>query len=175
MMLINKFKLGGKFIIYSGFISLFIFMGSKLFSQSTLPRPKHIPEYYNQKIQELYDYTAKDGFKMYKRVTVAMDNKTEFPILVEFFEGKMYHFIVAADPESDKVEMKLGLESVGDFITYRFKPTKGDDYWTTFTWVCPRTGLYLYTFYQRGRKKDPMLHVGVLEHQGITKSGQWKH
>jgi hypothetical protein len=120
-------------------------------------------EKFENKISELYTKYKTDGFITYKGGTINMERSTEFPIFVELKEGNWYQFVVIGDPEATKFEMKLGIEGVGDFITDKFKPQKINEYWTQFSFICPRSGRYLLTFYQRGPRKDLMGHVGILQ------------
>jgi hypothetical protein len=63
------------------------------------------------------------------------------------------------------------LVGVGDVITDKFKPEITNEYWTQFSFVCPRSGRYLLTFYQRGSKKDMLGHVAILQRPVKTANG----
>lgn len=85
--------------------------------------------------------------------------------------GNWYQFVIVGDPEAKKIEMKLGLEGVGHIITDKFKPENTNEYWTQFSFVCPRSGRYLLTVYQRGSKKELLGHVGILQRPSKTTEG----
>ncbi|MBL7767039.1 MAG: hypothetical protein JNJ58_13135 [Chitinophagaceae bacterium] len=123
------------------------------------------------KVSELYTKYKTDGFVTYKGGNLDMERSTEFPIFVELKEGNWYQFVVVGDPEATKFEMKLGLEGVGDFITDKFRPEVTNEFWTQFAFICPRSGRYLLTFYQRGPKKEMLGHVGILQRPARTNNG----
>ena len=76
---------------------------------------------FDNKVSELYTKYKTDGFVTYKKGNINMEKNTEFPIFVELKEGRWYQFVVIGDPEAKKLEMKLGLEGVGNIITDKFK------------------------------------------------------
>ena len=126
---------------------------------------------FENKVAELNTQYKVDGFETYKAGTIRMEKNTEFPIFMELQEGRWYQFAVVGDPEATKIEMKLGLEGVGDFITDKFKTNVTNEYWTTFSFICPRSGRYLMTFYQKGHKRDMQGHVAVLQKQRQSEAG----
>jgi hypothetical protein len=130
-----------------------------------------VDKQFNNKVSELYTKYKKDGFVTYKGGTIHMEKNTEFPIFVELTEGRWYQFVVVGDPEAKKLEMKLGLEGVGDFITDKFKTENVNEHWTQFGFVCPRSGRYLLTFYQKGPKNDMLGHVAILQRPNRTAEG----
>ncbi len=128
---------------------------------------------FDNKVAELYTKYKTDGFVTYKGGTINMERNTEFPIFVELKEGRWYQFVVVGDPEAKKLEMKLGLEGVGHIITDKFKTENTNEYWTQFSFVCPRDGRYLLTFYQKGNKKEMLGHVGILQRPNKTENGMY--
>ncbi len=126
---------------------------------------------FENKVSELYTKYKTDGFVTYKGGNINMEKNTEFPILVELKEGRWYQFVVVGDPEARKLEMKLGLEGVGHIVTDKFKTENTNEYWTQFSFICPRDGRYLLTFYQKGSKKDMLGHVGILQRPNKTAEG----
>ncbi len=126
---------------------------------------------FENKITELYTKYKVDGFVTYKGGTINMQKNTEFPIFMELQAGRWYQFAVIGDPEAKKIEMKLGMEGVGDFITDKFKPENTNEFWTTFSFICPRSGRYLLTFFQKGSKRDMKGHVAVLQRPIQTEQG----
>ncbi|MBK6331603.1 MAG: hypothetical protein IPL09_10970 [Bacteroidetes bacterium] len=128
---------------------------------------------FDNKVSELYTKYKTDGFVTYKGGNINMEKNTEFPIFVELKEGRWYQFVVIGDPEAKKLEMKLGLEGVGNIITDKFKTENTNEYWTQFSFVCPRDGKYLLTFYQKGSKKELLGHVGILQRPNKTAEGTY--
>lgn len=150
----------------SFFIALFL-CGGCLFAQPLESNKNK----FDNKVSELYTKYKTDGFVTYKGGNIKMEKNTEFPIFVELKEGHWYQFIVVGDPEATKIEMKLGLAGVGDFITDKFKPQNTNEHWTQFSFVCPRDGRYLMTFFQRGHDKELLGHVGILQRPAMTSEG----
>lgn len=130
-----------------------------------------VKEEFEAKVSELYTKYKLDGFLTYKGGTIKMERNTEFPIFMDLKAGQWYQFAVIGDPEARKIEMKLGLQGVGDFITDKFRPDVHNEYWTTFSFICPRSGRYLMTFYQKGSKKNMLGHVAVLQRPKQSKEG----
>lgn len=147
-------------------ISSFVFAQAK---QTSKQNPEKLK--FDLKVSELYTKYKTEGFITYKGGNLNMERNTEFPIFVELVEGRWYQFCVVGDPEAKKIEMKLGLEGVGDFITDKFKPEITNEHWTQFSFICPRSGKYLLTFYQKGSKKDMMGHVAILQRPAKTSEG----
>lgn len=139
----------------------FLLLSGSSFAQ--LMPVDQVDRQFNDKVAELYTKYKSDGFVTYKGGTIQMEKNTEFPIFVELKEGRWYQFVVVGDPEARKLEMKLGLEGVGDFITDKFKTENVNEHWTQFGFVCPRSGRYLLTFFQKGPKKDMLGHVAILQ------------
>lgn len=107
-----------------------------------------------------------DGFHVLHAADVQMQNRTEFPILMQLKEGEWYHFIVIGDPDAQRIEMKLGLKGIGDIITDRFSGPRTNEYWTQFSFICPVSGNYLMTIYQKGDKRNFVGHVDILQREG---------
>ncbi len=130
-----------------------------------------IEKAFSSKVSELYTKYKTDGFITYKGGNINMEKNTEFPIFVELKEGRWYQFVVVGDPEARKLEMKLSKEGVGDIVTDKFKTEDTNEYWTTFSFICPHSGKYLLTFFQRGPKKDLLGHVAILQRPQKSEEG----
>ena len=122
------------------------------------------PKFWVDTLQAKYDkFTKRDNFLVYQKTSRLADRNTELPILVQMFRGRLYHFLVFADPNTQKVEMKLGKRGVGHILTDKFYPVRDGEFYTEFSYVCSKTGYYLLTVFQRGGKKKQMTHVSVLQ------------
>ncbi|MCC7031052.1 MAG: hypothetical protein IT257_12160 [Chitinophagaceae bacterium] len=148
-----------------------LFIGSSIVSMAQKTSKDEVKSAFDVKVSELYTKYKTDGFVTYKGGTINMEKNTEFPIFVELKAGRWYQFVVIGDPEANKIEMKLGLEGVGEIITDKFKPQNTNEYWTQFSFICPRNGRYLLTFYQKGDKKEMLGHVGILQRPDKTPEG----
>lgn len=151
----------------------FILLAAGLCSFAQNRQASEVKTRFENKVAELYTKYKTDGFVTYKGGTINMEKNTEFPIFVELKEGRWYQFVVIGDPEAKKLEMKLGLEGVGHIITDKFKTENANEYWTQFSFVCPRDGRYLLTFYQKGSKKEMLGHVGILQRPNKTENGMY--
>lgn len=128
---------------------------------------------FEDKVTELYTKYKLDGFQTYKGGNLNMEKNTEFPILVELKAGSWYQFVVVGDPQATKLEMKLGLEGIGHIVTDKFKTENTNEYWTQFSFICPRDGTYLLTFYQKGIERNMLGHVGILQRPSKTAEGTY--
>ncbi len=150
--------------------SLLIITG-QVIAQKAAQHAEIIDKAFNNKVSELYTKYKTDGFVTYKGGDIKMQKNTEFPIFVELVEGRWYQFVVVGDPEARKLEMKLGMEGIGDIVTDKFQTDDTNEYWTQFSFICPRSGRYLMTFYQKGPKKDLLGHVAILQRPNRTEQG----
>lgn len=122
------------------------------------------PKFWRDTIQARYDrFTKDDNFLVYQKTSRLADRNTELPVIVQMFKGRMYHFMVFADPSVNKVEMKLGKRGVGHIVTDKFYPKRDGEFYSDFTYICSKTGYYLLTVYQRGGRKKQMTHIAVLQ------------
>lgn len=149
--------------------SLFIISGRAIAQK--VAQQDIINKAFSSKVSELYTKYKTDGFITYKGGDIKMEKNTEFPIFVELVEGRWYQFVVVGDPEARKLEMKLGMEGIGDIVTDKFQTDDTNEYWTQFSFICPRSGRYLLTFYQKGPKKDLLGHVAILQRPNRTEQG----
>jgi hypothetical protein len=133
-------------------------------------KDNNVKNEFEAKVNQLYTKYREDGFATYRKATLDMETRTETPVFMQLKEGHWYQFVVVGDPEATKFEFKLGLEGVGEIITDKFKPETTGEYWTTFSFICPRNGNYLMTFFQRAPGKTCHGHIGVMEksHVGVS-------
>ena len=122
------------------------------------------PNFWVKAIQASYDkFTKEDDFLVYQKTSRWADRNTELPVLVQMFKGRLYHFIIFADPGVHKVQMKLGKRGVGHIVTDKFYPKRDGEFSTEFTHVCSKTGYYLLTLFQRGGNKKQLAHISILQ------------
>lgn len=151
---------------------------STIVCNAQLKSKDEVKRQFNDKVSELYTKYKSDGFVTYRASDLKMQKNTEFPVFLDLQEGRWYQFMVVGDPEAKKLEMKLGLEGVGDFITDKFKTENTNEYYTQFSFVCPRSGRYLLTFYQKAPKQDLLGHIAVMQKPNKTSNGSavvYKH
>lgn len=161
------------------FLNTFYFTLLILITACTLKAQKpiqdNVTKEFQDKVSELYTKYKIDGFVTYKGGTINMEKNTEFPIYVQLTEGRWYQFAVIGDPEAKKLEMKLGMEGIGEIITDKFRTEDTNEYWTTFSFICPRSGNYLLTFFQKGAKKNMQGHVAILQKPKKTQEGAYTY
>lgn len=145
------------------FLLLFVSLMPRQASMAQPAQAEQVKQIFWDKVSELTGPYRQAGFVTYKSANLNMKRNTEFPIFVDLQQGRWYQFVVVGDPEASKLEMKLGLEGVGDFITDKFKTMHTGEYWTKFSFVCPRSGRYLLTFYQKGPKSNLLGHVAIMQ------------
>ena len=150
----------------AGILCILLLVGQQVRSQSKKDDfdLRKAPKFWLNELQKRYDkFTKEDNFIVYHKTSKLADRNTELPVLVQLFKGRLYHFIVFADPSTHKVQMKLGKRGVGHIITDKFYPTRDGEFYSDFTYVCSKTGYYLMTVFQRGGKKKQMTHIAVLQ------------
>lgn len=160
-MIVNKKK------IIKCILLMFIFLNLPfcLFAQEKFDIEKlgPLPKMYADTIETTHNYFFDKGYKVYRAATLNMNKNTEFPVYIDLYKGKLYHFLIYADIESEKVIMKMGKEGWGDIITYKFRPSQNGEIFTEFSYICPENGRYLFLLYQRGPKKKPFAHISILQ------------
>ena len=115
-----------------------------------------------QKASELTRLHQQRGFIVYKTGTIQSRINEEYPVFIQLEAGRWYHFVLVTDPRVKKFIMRLGFPGIGDFITDKFKPEQGDSFWTEFSFVCPQSGNYLLTFFQKSQESFPV-HITILQ------------
>lgn len=124
----------------------------------------------SKKAKELSLLHQQRGFVLYKTGTIQSRINEEYPVFIQLEAGRWYHFVLVADPRVKKVVMRLGMPGLGDFITDKFKPEQGDSFWTEFSFVCPQSGKYLLTLFQKSQESFPF-HITILQ-RPRTQQGQ---
>lgn len=100
-----------------------------------------------------------------------MERRTEFPIFVDLKEGRWYQFCIVGDPKATRLEFKLASDMDGNMVTDKFNVDKTGEYWTGFSFICPRSGRYLLTFYQRSDVKHLQGQITILQKPVTTENG----
>lgn len=119
-----------------------------------------------QKASELTHLHQQRGFVVYKKGTIQTRINEEFPLFIQLEAGRWYHFVLVSDPRVKKFIMRLGIPGIGNLITDKFKPEQGDSFWTEFSFVCPQSGNYLLTFFQKSQETFPV-HITILQRPRI--------
>jgi hypothetical protein len=124
-----------------------------------------------KKMNELCSPFRQDGFITYKRGDLQMERNTEYPIIVELQENRWYQFCALGDPSATKIEFKLSSPETGNLVTDKFHTQKTGEYWTSFSFICPRSGKYLITFYQKSDTKKLSGYLTILQRPVESKDG----
>lgn len=108
-------------------------------------------------------FVVEDNFLVYKRVSRLLKRNSEMPIHIQMFKGRLYHFLVFTDPTTERVELKLGKRGVGHIVTDKFFPKRDGEFFTEFSYVCSKDGIYLLTLFQKAKKRKLLTHIAVLQ------------
>ncbi len=117
---------------------------------------------YNEKINELLDVHTGNGFRLNREQRIPMNDAVTNIINMTLEEGMWYHFVFVGDPSYDKLKVTLFKEGIGDFVQDRIKK-KNKEYWTEFSFICPVTGVYEFTCFQRGDMKKPLAYLMLFD------------
>lgn len=116
---------------------------------------------YNEKILEQIAIHRKNGFEIYKEDRVALIAGQDRSVYITLEEGQWYHFVYVGDPHAGKISVNLFLEGVGDFVNDRLKPQQDGEFWSEFSFLCPQTGNYELSFFQRCPISRPLSYLTV--------------
>ncbi len=123
---------------------------------------------YENLIKQLQKPLQSDSFHLIRSQFLDMERSTEYPILIDLNAGRWYHFIIVGDPEMKKMDVKLFLRSVGNIVTEKLKPKdNNNEYWTTFSFVCPKQGRYILMLNQKGARKKLKGHLSFYAKRGV--------
>ena len=151
-------------IIKIGLLFITIFM-----LQNSVAQKKNGEELsYENLIKQLQKPLQSDSFHLIRSQFLDMERSTEYPILIDLNAGRWYHFIVVGDPEMKKMDVKLFLRSIGNIVTEKLKPEdNGHEYWTQFSFVCPKQGRYILMLNQKGPRKKLKGHLSFYAKRGV--------
>jgi len=116
---------------------------------------------YNEKILERIAIHRKNGFEIYKEDRVALLAGQDRSVYITLEEGQWYQFVYVGDPHAGKISVNLFLEGVGDFVNDRLKPQQDGEFWSEFSFLCPQTGNYELSFFQRCPISRPLSYLTV--------------
>lgn len=118
---------------------------------------------YNEKINELIGKNEKNGFHVLMEKKLPMKNQLETVLMAPLYEGNWYHFCFIGDPSSEKIRTSMFLEGFGDLVQDRIIVRREHEFWTEFSFMCPQTGRYEFTFFQRSPMSNPLSYFVVLQ------------
>jgi hypothetical protein len=152
---------------------LFIFglcIASKAFSQShTLtPEMQDCVTKYNLKINELLSTHQQNGFEILKEQKLPIQSNLDMILHLPLYAGEWYHFSFVGDPSADKIKTTLFLEGYGDIVQDRIKVNRDSEFWTEFSFICPQTGMYELTLYQKCEISRPLSYLTIFKKEKPT-------
>jgi len=135
------------------------------FAQTTevTPEMKESVRLYNAKINELIDRHSKNGFTIIKESKLPLRNAIDMVIHVPLHEGDWYHFCFVGDPTSRKIKATLFLNGLGDLVQDRIIVRRENEFWTEFSFICPQTGNYELTLFQKAEVSKPLSYLTIFK------------
>lgn len=118
---------------------------------------------YNEKINELISKNEKNGFHILMEKKLPMKNQLETVLMAPLYEGNWYHFCFIGDPSSEKIKTTMFLEGFGDLVQDRIIMRREHEFWTEFSFMCPQSGQYEFTFFQRCPMSRPLSYFVVFQ------------
>lgn len=118
---------------------------------------------YNSKIEELIAKHNSNGFKIIQEEKLPLRSGNEMIIHMPLYEGDWYHFCFIGDPSSEKIKATLFLEGLGDLIQDKLIVRKENEFWTEFSFICPRSGSYELTLFQKNEISRPLSYLTVFK------------
>lgn len=118
---------------------------------------------YNEKINQLIDKHTGNGFKIIKEEKLPIRSTIDMVIHVPLYEGDWYHFCFIGDPSAEKIKATLFLEGLGDLVQDRIIVRREHEFWTEFSFVCPRSGNYELTLFQKSEISRPLSYLTIFK------------
>ena len=147
-----------------GLLIMLLFNGKVVFAQPLLSGDmKEAVKTYNLKINELYDKHTKNGFVVYKEQKLPMQANLDFVINFKLIAGSWYHFSFVGDPSSSKIKAVLFKEGFGDMVQARLFVDRENEFWTEFSFICPQTGIYELSLFQKNEISRPLSYLTIFK------------
>ena len=121
----------------------------------------------NAKIAE---HTA-NQFTLFREQRIQMTDKTNQLVAMQLEYGNWYHFVFVADPSCKKLRVSLFQEGYGDIVTDRTGKSN-DEFVTEFSFMCPVTGMYEFTCFQKGEQKKPLAYLMLFTRNKTIKESE---
>jgi hypothetical protein len=123
---------------------------------------------YNLKINELISKNEGNGFVIMKEEKLAIRSDIDFVIHLPLYKDNWYHFCFIGDPGADKIKCTLFLEGLGDIIQDRIKVQRMNIFWTEFSFLCPTSGNYELSLYQKADIGRPLSYLTIFKKNTST-------
>lgn len=128
---------------------------------------------YNQKINEEISVHQANGFEIFKEKKFNLASGQDGVMYVQMYEGSWYHFCFVGDPLSIKIKATLFLEGVGDLVQDKVIVSRANEFWSEFSYICPRSGIYEFRIFQKSDIERPLAYVTIFKK--VTKGdGRYK-
>jgi hypothetical protein len=153
-------------------IQLLMLLPMMVFAQThcVSPEMQDCVRKYNDKINELIDKHSHNGFHILKEQKLPMRSATDMVVSMPLYEGDWYHFCFVGDPSADKIKASLYLEGFGDIIQDRIIVKREHEFWTEFSFMCPQTGNYELTLFQKSEVNRPLSYLTVFKKDATTQA-----
>ena len=120
-------------------------------------------ESYNAKINELIAVHTGNGFHIKREERLPLVTGENTHINIQLVEGHWYHFAFVGDPSASTIKVALFLDGIGEIISDRVHPNKEQPFWTEFSYICPRSGLYELSLMQKTKIDKPLSYILLFE------------
>ena len=118
---------------------------------------------YNAKINELIERNTLNGFKIIREEKLPIRSDIDMVVILPLYAGDWYHFSFVGDPSAQKIKATLFLEGFGDLVQDRIIVRRENEFWTEFSFLCPQSGNYELTLYQKSDISRPLSYLTVFK------------
>lgn len=157
------------YVMKTLFTFLLSFISIAAFSQHEIsPEMKRCVLLYNEKIDELITTHTSNGFHILQEQKLPIRSGIDMVVHLPLYEGDWYHFSFVGDPSSEKIKATLFLEGFGDLVQDRIIVRRENEFWTEFSFLCPQTGNYELTLYQKAEISRPLSYLTIFKKDGFV-------
>lgn len=125
---------------------------------------------YNSKINEVIERNTLNGFKIIKEEKLPIRSDIDMVVILPLYAGDWYHFSFVGDPSAQKIKATLFLEGFGDLVQDRIIVRRENEFWTEFSFLCPQSGNYELTLYQKSDISRPLSYLTVFKKEDLIET-----
>ncbi|HNB80959.1 MAG TPA: hypothetical protein PLP34_01410 [Chitinophagaceae bacterium] len=121
---------------------------------------------FNEKINEQIAKHERNGFKLVKEQRIPLRSGHDLQLYLNLFSGEWYHFVLVGDPGADKIRTSLFLNGQGDYVQDKILVRRHEAFWTEFSFICPESGQYEWTLFQKSVLPRPLTYIMLFKKKG---------
>ena len=118
---------------------------------------------YNSKINEIIQKNTQNGFSIIKEEKLPLRSEIDMVVILPLYAGDWYHFSFVGDPSAVKIKATLFLEGYGDLVQDKIIVRRENEFWTEFSFMCPQSGNYELTLYQKAEISRPLSYLTLFK------------